>query len=48
MIRILTGSLCSAAVASSAIVIWKPPSPTIAQTFLSGLANCAPMAAGKP
>ena len=48
MISTLMGSLCRAAVASSHIVIWKPPSPTMAQTFLSGLANCAPMAAGTP
>ena len=33
-------------VASSAAVIWKPPSPTITQTSFSGQANLAPMAAG--
>ena len=48
MMSALTGSLCSAAVASSHIVIWKPPSPEIDQTFLLGMANCAPIAAGKP
>ncbi len=48
MMRIFTGSLCSAAVASSHIVIWNPPSPTMHQTFSFGLASCAPMAAGKP
>ena len=48
MIRHLTGSLWSWAVASSDWVIWKPPSPTMAHTFLSGFANWAPMAAGKP
>ena len=35
-------------VASSGIDIWKPPSPTIANTSLSGRANCAPIAAGSP
>ena len=29
-----------------AIVIWKPPSPQIAQTVSCGRANCAPIAAG--
>ena len=33
---------------SSACVIWKPPSPTIAQTSASGRAIFAPMAAGTP
>src|SRR6266404_1406981 len=33
-------------VASSLMVIWKPPSPTTTQTSASGLANFAPMAAG--
>ncbi len=37
MIRHFTGSLWICAVASSLQVIWKPPSPTIAQTFLPGL-----------
>ena len=35
-------------VASSGIDIWKPPSPTMENTSLSGRANCAPMAAGRP
>ena len=35
-------------VASSGMDIWKPPSPTSANTSLSGRANCAPMAAGRP
>src|ERR1700691_2442596 len=35
-------------VASSGIDIWKPPSPTIEKTNLSGRANCAPMADGRP
>ena len=34
------------AVASSHIVIWKPPSPTTAQTSASGRARFAPIAAG--
>jgi hypothetical protein len=34
-------------VASSHMVIWKPPSPTTTQTSASGLANFAPIAAGR-
>ena len=37
-----------AAVASSDIVIWKPPSPTTATTRSSGFPSCAPIAAGNP
>ena len=33
-------------VASSGIVIWKPPSPAMTQTSLSGQAILAPIAAG--
>ncbi len=33
-------------VASSHIVIWKPPSPTMTQTSASGRAILAPIAAG--
>ena len=35
-----------AMVASSAIVIWKPPSPTTTHTSASGRAILAPIAAG--
>ena len=35
-----------AIVASSAIVIWNPPSPATTHTSLSGTASFAPMAAG--
>ena len=44
---ILIGRPWLAMVASSGIDIWKPPSPTIANTSLSGRANCAPMADGQ-
>ena len=40
-------SICSCTiVASSHIVIWKPPSPTTTHTSLSGHASLAPIAAG--
>ena len=48
MTMILIGSPWLAMVPSSGIDIWKPPSPTIAKTSLSGRANCAPIAAGRP
>ena len=44
---ILIGSPNRFTVASSWIFIWKPPSPEIETTFLFGLPNCTPMAAGK-
>ena len=47
MIRIFTGTFWSFAVASSQRVIWKPPSPTMAQTGLP-VAMAAPIAAGNP
>ena len=34
--------------ASSCIVIWKQPSPSMLTTTLSGYAICAPIAAGTP
>ena len=48
MTTILMGRPLLAMVASSGMDIWKPPSPTRAKTSLSGRANCAPMAAGRP
>ena len=30
------------------MTIWKPPSPVIAMTFMSGFAALAPIAAGSP
>ena len=39
-------AVISTIVASSAIVIWKPPSPTTTQTSASGRPTFAPMAAG--
>ena len=46
MIANLTGILFSAIVASSAIVIWKPPSPATDQTTRSGAPTWAPIAPG--
>ena len=46
MMAILMSRFSCAMVASSAIVIWKPPSPTTTQTSSSGRANLAPIAAG--
>ena len=46
MIATLMSSCSCAIVASSGIVIWKPPSPATTQTSLSGQAIFAPMAAG--
>ena len=46
MIAILTGMPSSAQVASSWLVIWKQPSPSIAQTVVSGMPTFAPIAAG--
>ena len=46
MIATLIASRSCTAVASSHIVIWNPPSPTIAQTSASGRARFAPIAAG--
>ena len=46
MIAILTSMFSCTIVASSHIVIWKPPSPTTTQTSASGRATLAPMAAG--
>ena len=46
MIATLIGMSLIAQVASSWLVIWKQPSPSIAQTVLSGLPTLAPMAAG--
>ena len=42
----LIGTPSMAAVASSWLVIWKQPSPSIAQTSRSGAPSLAPMAAG--
>ncbi len=47
MMAILTFSFSCTIVASSAMVIWKPPSPAITQTSASGRANFAPIAAGR-
>src|SRR6202008_3957311 len=46
MIAILTGMPSIAQVASSWLVIWKQPSPSMAQTVASGMPTLAPMAAG--
>ena len=46
MIATLMSSFSWAIVASSGIVIWKPPSPATTQTSFSGHAIFAPMAAG--
>ena len=46
MIATLMSSFSCAIVASSGIVIWKPPSPATTQTSLSGQAILAPIAAG--
>ena len=46
MIAILTGIPSIAQVASSWLVIWKQPSPSIAQTVASGRPTLAPIAAG--
>ena len=48
MTSTFTGRSWTAAVASSHMVIWKPPSPTMATTVSSGRPNWAPTAAGKP
>ena len=46
MIATLIGMSLIVQVASSWLVIWKQPSPSIAQTRRSGSATFAPMAAG--
>ena len=46
MIATLIGMSLSAQVASSWLVIWKQPSPSIAQTVASGRPTLAPIAAG--
>ncbi len=46
MIATLMSRFSCATVASSAIVIWKPPSPTTTHTSDSGQAIFAPIAAG--
>ena len=46
MTAILTSSPSCLIVASSGIVIWKPPSPAIVQTSASGRETLAPIAAG--
>ena len=46
MTATLIGILLIAQVASSWLVIWKQPSPSIAHTTLSGQPTWAPMAAG--
>ena len=46
MIATLIGMLLMTQVASSWLVIWKQPSPSMAQTVRSGSATLAPMAAG--
>ena len=48
MIATLTLTFSCTIVCSSAWVIWKPPSPTIAHTSRSGHAILAPIAAGTP
>ena len=46
MTATLTGMPSIAHVASSWLVIWKQPSPSIAHTTESGVPTCAPIAAG--
>ena len=46
MIATLIGMPSMAQVASSWLVIWKQPSPSIAQTVASGRPTLAPIAAG--
>ena len=46
MIATLIGMSLIVQVANSWLVIWKHPSPSIAQTTRSGCATFAPMAAG--
>ncbi len=46
MMATLMGMLFRAQVVSSWLVIWKQPSPSIAQTVRSGRPALAPMAAG--
>lgn len=46
MTATLTGMLLMAQVASSWLVIWKQPSPSMAQTVRSGFPTAAPIAAG--
>ena len=46
MIATLIGMSLIVQVASSWLVIWKQPSPSIAHTTRSGLPTLAPMAAG--
>ncbi len=46
MIAMLTFRFSCTMVASSAMVIWKPPSPTTTHTSASGRATFAPIAAG--
>ena len=46
MIATLIGMSLIAQVASSWLVIWKQPSPSIAHTVASGLPTLAPIAAG--
>ena len=46
MTATLIGMPSSAQVASSWLVIWKQPSPSIAQTTVSGRPTLAPIAAG--
>ncbi len=46
MMATLIGMPSIAQVASSWLVIWKQPSPSIAQTVLSGQPTFAPIAAG--
>ena len=46
MTAILTGMPSMAQVASSWLVIWKQPSPSIAHTVVSGRPTFAPIAAG--
>ena len=46
MIATLIGMSLIAQVASSWLVIWKQPSPSIAQTVRSGRPTLAPIAAG--
>ena len=48
MIATLMGMLFSVQVASSWLVIWKQPSPSMSQTGRSGAASLTPMATGTP
>jgi len=48
MTATLMGMLLRVQVASSWLVIWKQPSPSMSHTGRSGQASLAPIAAGRP